>query len=107
MHSVQSTETDGARGLSLETLARALRVDGLQLEEPLRALRQLDWVGCLDEEAGRWVLLVQPDATPLAPLVQRLLLKRDPHTEAMWAASGWASLSLGQALGTAQRRLGQ
>jgi membrane protein len=87
-----------ARGASLEELARALRVDGLQLEEPLRALRKLDWAGCLDEDAARWVLLVAPAATPLAPLVNTLLLRRALHTEAMWAASGWDRLSLEQAL---------
>jgi membrane protein len=103
LHSARtvSGETATAQGLSLEVLARALRVDGLQLEDPLRALRQLDWVGCLDEEQGRWVLLVDPASTPLAPLVERLLLRREPHTEAMWAASGWARLSLGQALASA------
>jgi membrane protein len=90
------------RGLSLEALAQALRVDGLQLEEPLRALRQLDWVGCLEEEEARWVLLVDPWATPLAPLVNSLLLRRALHTQAMWDASGWDGLSLGQALDARQ-----
>jgi membrane protein len=94
-----STSQPDARGVSLEHLARALRVDGLQLEEPLRVLRQLDWVGCLDEEQARWVLLVDPAATPLTPLVERLLLKREPHTEAMWQASGWDQLRLAHALG--------
>jgi membrane protein len=93
-----STSEADARGVSLEQLARALRVDGLQLEEPLRALRQLDWAGCLDEEQARWVLLVDPATTPVAPLVNSLLLRRTLHTEAMWQASGWDGLSLGQAL---------
>jgi membrane protein len=87
-----------SRGVNLEHLARALRVDGLQLEEPLRALRRLDWVGCLDEEDARWVLLIDPTITPLAPLANSLLLRRTLHTEAMWEASGWNRLSLGQAL---------
>ena len=87
-----------ARGVSLAHLAHALRVDGLQLEEPLRALRELDWAGCLDEDEARWVLLVDPAATPLAPLVNGLLLRRTLHTEAMWQASGWDGLSLAQAL---------
>ena len=98
-HTPEAPGVDAAsRGVSLELLARALRVDGLQLEEPLRALRQLDWAGCLDEEASRWVLLVEPALTPLAPLANSLLLRRTLHTEAMWAASGWDRLSLGQAL---------
>jgi len=98
----RSAETPGreaaSRGVSLAHLARALRVDGLQLEEPLRALRQLDWAGCLDEEEARWVLLIDPALTPLAPLANSLLLRRTLHTEAMWAASGWDRISLGQAL---------
>jgi membrane protein len=103
LHAARSADVSAsqpeARGVSLEHLARALRVDGLQLEEPLRVLRQLDWAGCLDEEQARWVLLVDPAATPLTPLVERLLLKREPHTEAMWQASGWDQLRLAQALG--------
>jgi len=98
----RSTETQGQdavlRGVSLEHLARALQVDGLQLEEPLRVLRQLDWAGCLDEEGARWVLLIEPSLTPLAPLANSLLLRRTLHTEAMWAASGWNRLTLEQAL---------
>jgi hypothetical protein len=34
----------------------------------------------------------------VAPLVNSLLLRRTLHTEAMWQASGWDGLSLGQAL---------
>jgi membrane protein len=100
-----TSEAD-ARGVSLAHLARAMRVDGLQLEEPLRVLRQLDWAGCLEEEEARWVLLVDPAATPLAPLVNSLLLRRALHTEAMWAASGWDGLSLGQALAARTLSLG-
>ena len=101
----RSTEAQGrepaSRGVSLAHLARALRVDGLQLEEPLRVLRQLDWAGCLEEEEARWVLLIDPTLTPLAPLPNSLLLRRTLHTEAMWTASGWDRLSLGQALASA------
>lgn len=101
----RSAEAQGrqpaSRGVSLEHLARALRVDGLQLEEPLRVLRQLDWAGCLEEEEARWVLLIDPTLTPLAPLANSLLLRRTLHTEAMWTASDWDRLSLGQALAAA------
>jgi membrane protein len=97
--SSEESGVDGAsRGVSLEQLARALRVDGLQLEEPLRALRELDWAGCLDEKGARWVLLIEPALTPLAPLANSLLLRRSLQTEAMWASSGWNRLSLEQAL---------
>jgi len=108
LHAARAKDQPGAagdvRGVSLEHLAHALRVDGLQLEDPLRALRQLDWAGCLDEEQARWVLLVDPGATPLAPLVNGLLLRRTLHTAAMWHASGWDRLTLGQALADLQPR---
>lgn len=85
-------------GLSLARLAQALRVDSLQLEEPMQALRLLDWVGCLDEAEGRWVLLIDPRVTPLAPLIHGLLLPRAAHTESMWEVSRWESARLAQAI---------
>ena len=97
-HNASSVLPPESRGLSLTHLAQTLRVDRLQLEEPLQALRGLDWVGCLDEEEGRWVLLVDPLVTPLAPLVNSLLLSRAPHTQSMWEVSRWESARLAQAI---------
>jgi len=86
------------KGLSLQALSQVLRVDPLQLEEPVAALVALDWLGRLDEDAERYVLLVDPLVTPMAALVERLLLPQQPHTERFWYESHWARMTLAQAL---------
>ncbi len=70
----------GRHGLSAEALAEVLRVDPVQLESVLGTLMALDWVGRLDEDGGRYVLLVDPEATSLGPLIDRLLLAPSPRT---------------------------
>jgi len=95
-----------ARGLRADALAQRLRVDALQLEPALDALLALDWVGRLQEEDGvtprqaesRYVLLADPQTTPLAPLVQRLLLERTPSLEGVWGRARLDGLLLGDAL---------
>jgi len=91
-----------ANGLSVEQLASALRVDPLQLEPVLEVLTELDWVGLLQEDrpdaGARWVLLVQPEATLLQPLLGRLLLQRVSSTQNLWERSRWASLTLREVL---------
>ncbi len=86
------------KGLSLAALAERLRVDALQLEGPVATLVALDWVGRLDDESGRLVLLTQPDSTPVAPLLERLLLPNTPGSRALWERSGWAQTTLADAL---------
>ncbi|KRB97831.1 hypothetical protein ASE11_13440 [Hydrogenophaga sp. Root209] len=95
LHTARDT---APKGLSLEALAQVLRVDALQLEEPVAALVSLDWLGRLDEDGERYVLLVDPVSTPLALLVERLLLARQPNTARFWSESHWAQLTLAQAL---------
>ncbi len=91
-----------AHGLSMPQLVVALRVDGLQLEPVLEALTTLDWVQQLSEndspEASRYVLLADPATTPLAPLLQQLLLERDPAVEKLWTKGNWTSLTLNDVL---------
>ncbi|AOF87518.1 YihY family inner membrane domain protein [Hydrogenophaga sp. RAC07] len=95
LHTARDTSP---KGLSLEALAQVLRVDALQLEEPVATLVALDWLGRLDEDGERYVMLVDPSRTPMAPLVERLLLARQPNTARFWSESHWAGLSLAQAL---------
>ena len=95
LHTARDT---APKGLSLEALAQVLRVDALQLEEPVAALVALDWLGRLDEDGERYVLLIDPTVTPMAPLVERLLLARAPNTERFWFESHWARLTVAQAL---------
>ncbi|HRK39979.1 MAG TPA: YihY family inner membrane protein [Burkholderiaceae bacterium] len=85
-------------GLGLSELASQLKVDDLQLEEPLETLVALDWVGKLDEEQARYVLLADPACTQLGPLADKLLLPRKPHTGAVWRLAGFESARLADAL---------
>lgn len=79
------SEAHGGRrhGLTLRQLAEALSTDPLLVESVIDALVDLDWVGRLEEEGGqRHVLLVDPQRTPLQPLLDELLLVPDPATRA-------------------------
>jgi membrane protein len=82
-------------GLSLQDLAAQLQVHDLHLEEPLETLHMLDWVGRLDEDEARYVLLIDPAHQGLAPLIQALLLPREgAPAAAVWRAADWHSLML-------------
>lgn len=82
----RSAEQDAKKsvGKSLATLSQTLRVNDLQLEVALQTLLALDWIGRLDETDARYVLLVNPAHTPLAPLVEALLLPQQESTQKMW-----------------------
>jgi membrane protein len=72
---LQRSGAAGGHGLAGVDLATSLRIDPLQIESAIDALMALDWVGRLDEEGqARYVLLCDPVHTPLAPLVDVLLL---------------------------------
>lgn len=98
LQTLRQRRTTPDKGLSLAALAQRLRVDPLQLEGPLETLLELDWVGRLEEPAERYVLLIDPLSTPLAPLVQQLLLPQARGTQAMWTSSSWAHTTVAQAL---------
>ncbi len=98
------------RGMSALALARRLHVDALQLEPTLAALTAVRWLGmlpdegqtrALDEHEARYVLICDPDTTPLAPLLEHLLVERTPSTERLWEQGHWDELTLRQALPTA------
>ena len=96
------------KGLRPSQLAQLLRVDGLQLAPVLEALTALDWVGQVNDAAvgeadvpeSRYVLLANPGATPLAPLVQRLLLERSESLQPLWAKARLEGLLLEDVLQT-------
>lgn len=92
----------GVKGLSAPQLARALQVDALQLAPVLETLSALDWVQQLSEEQApdeaRYVLLADPDATLMAPLVQQLLLERGYTVENIWKKGSLSLLTLRDAL---------
>ncbi|MNR03516.1 hypothetical protein D3C85_1194130 [compost metagenome] len=52
----------------------------------------------LDDIEPRYVLLCEPDTTPLAPLLAHLLVDRTPSTEPLWQQGRWDDLTLRQAL---------
>lgn len=95
LHHWQQT---GQRGGDLLTLAQTLHVDPLHLEAPLEALERLDWVGRLDENQARHVLLIDVQQTPVAPLLEAVCLPLSDSTQALWQASGWSELRLAQVL---------
>ena len=84
-----------------------LQIDAQALEPVLEALTGLDWIGMLDDapaqgalglQAGRYVLLVAPESTPLAPLLGVLLLPPGPVTEKIWKNERWSASMLGEVL---------
>ena len=89
------------RGCGASALAQALQVDVLQLEPALEVLTALQWIGQLVEERdleSRYVLLADPDQTPLEPLMQLLLLDKTDSTLPLWTRANWDALSLRQVL---------
>ena len=97
-------------GLTGAQLAHALRVGQPQLAGPLQALLQLDWVvqvnevaaGARDLADARYLLLADPAATAMQPLVERLLLQRSPELERFWGNTGMPMLKLADVLARAQ-----
>jgi membrane protein len=88
-----------AKGLTLDQLCHVLHVDPLRLEPLLQTLTSLDWIGQLREvlqpgSEARYVLLVDPDVTPLAPLLSAWLLERTHQTEKIWQIGRWPSITL-------------
>lgn len=98
------------RGFTAPQLAQRLRVDVLQLEPVLEALTALDWAvqvnetasGALDTRQSRYVLVADPAATPLQPLVQRLLIEPADSLERFWGHTGLAVVTLADVLPRAQ-----
>ncbi len=89
------------RGCGATALAQALQVDVLQIEPALEALVALQWIGQLVQERdleSRYILLADPDQTPLAPLLQLLLLGKTDSTLPLWTHANWDALSLRQVL---------
>jgi membrane protein len=86
------------RGLTAPQLAQALEVDGLQLEPVLETLVALDWTGRVneieDEEETRYILLADPQATALEPLIRHLLLPYSDATDKLWKSGRLSSVYL-------------
>jgi len=102
LQQLERVRSGAGKGLTMQQLAQLLRVDALQLEPVLETLSELDWIGLLDEEfkgeAARYVMLANPDATTLAPLLDTLLLRREESTHNLWEKGRWPLLNLRDAL---------
>jgi membrane protein len=86
-------------GLSMPELAQRLRTEPLQIEPLLDRLVQMDWAARLDESgAQRHVLLCDPSATPVAPLVAALLLDPQAEVGAFWQHARLHQMTLQDAL---------
>jgi membrane protein len=93
----------GAKGLTLDQLCRVMHVDPLRLEPLMRTLTTFDWVGQLQEvlqpgDEARYVLLVDPDTTPLEPLLSAWMVERTEQTEKIWQIGRWPSVTLREVL---------
>ncbi len=94
------TSTD--KGLAVDQLAAGLQVSHLGIESALEVLVELDWVARLEpgdaQPVVRYVLLADPDSTPMEPLLRTLLLRRTDSTEKMWTSARWSTLRLREVL---------
>ncbi|MEG2468662.1 MAG: YihY family inner membrane protein [Comamonas sp.] len=103
---LEPLRTQEQRGMPSMALAKRLRVDRLQLEPALTALTSIRWVGAmpdsgtayLEEGEPRYVLLVEPDQTLLAPLLEHMLLTHTESTAALWRSAGLETCLLRKAL---------
>jgi membrane protein len=91
-----------AKGLGASELVVRMRVDALQLAPVLETLVAIDWIAPLAEEPAnedpRYVLLADPEVTPLAPLLTALLLPRADALAHLWHKAALDSLCLRDAL---------
>lgn len=88
-----------AQGLDLAALAHRLQADALALEALMDRLAGLGWVSRLDEPVPqRWVLLVDPNRTFAAPLLDTLLLAPDERLRQLRSRIGLDALTLADLL---------
>lgn len=101
LQALHTARSQPMKGLRPSQLAQQLRVDVLQLEPVLEALTALDWAGEVadaDAPEPRYVLLATPESTLLAPLIQRLLLRRADSLAPLWEHAGLDGLHLADVL---------
>ncbi len=105
LHAARGTP---AKGLRVAGLAQQMRVDALALRPALLTLEALDWIGAVNDayDAGGsgggpgsgYLLLVDPATTPLAPLLQHLLVEREQSLQPFWDHAQLDALHLADVL---------
>jgi membrane protein len=95
---LNTAKISGQGGWSAEDLARRLRVEPSEVRQVLDVLQGLDWVGRLSESSehgqARHVLLIDPAQMSVAPLVDRLLVKKGSGADPVWQQTGLEHLTL-------------
>ncbi|MEG0148055.1 MAG: YihY family inner membrane protein [Comamonas sp.] len=93
------------KGLYLRQLSKRLRIEASQILPVLQALAKLDWVGAvqpahalasLESTEPRYVLLIDPQATRVEPLVEALLLQPSQAVEPLWQRAQLSELTVAQ-----------
>lgn len=102
LQTLHARARQGQAGPSREELAGVLQVEQMQLEPLLETLVSLDWVGQLEPTdqvtQARLILLADPDAVRLDPLVARLLIHPGDPVRHFWDNAGLSKLHLRDAL---------
>lgn len=99
LRALQAARGNETRGLALESMAQALRIDPLQIETVVDTLVAMDWVGRLDEGGpARFVLMCDPAATPAEPLLSRLLIEPLPALQGLRQRTGLDRMTLAEML---------
>ena len=84
-------------GLSLGALAQELRVDPLQIETLLEVLLALGWIGRMDEDGGRRIVLLCDLAqTAAAPVLDALLIDPSRIGAGLRARMAWDRVMLAE-----------
>ena len=98
LQALHQARSSSRKGLTIPQLADNMQVSHLGVEVALHALLAVDWVARVEPQAGqqeaRFVLLADPDHSPLEPLVHQVLLRRAESTAAVWDKLPLGSLRL-------------
>ncbi len=99
---LQQARSSPERGLRASELAEQVRTDQLLIERVLLELVDLSWVGRLAMHEADvepvFVMLAEPEHTPLEPLAARLLLRPSEGTAKVWEAAAWQRTALSAVL---------
>lgn len=86
---LQRSQNARPYGLSLNEMAETLHIELRHASRVIDVLIQLEWIGQLrplpSQNKARYILLIDPRTTPLAPLADQLLVSKLDITHRVWA----------------------